>query len=169
MNNVFKLENNNAFNTCQENSPHHAVVDTGCSANTLREDAPVCNHNTNAPTQTVGTPTGHVMNSSASALIKNKNLPDEARKAHLYPELKYKSLMSVGQLCDAGFAVVFRKNKVEIVKNKDALVKGPAYMTGYRNINTDYLWVTDINEENNNKTTTKIKLTANSVYALKSI
>ena len=77
--------------------------------------------------------------------------------------------MSVGQLCDAGFTAVFRKNEVEIVKNEDALVKGPAYMTGNRNQNTDFLWVTDINEEKNNKTTTEIKLTANSVYALKSI
>ena len=152
------------------NNPHHAVVDTGCSANTLRTDAPVCNNNKNAPTQYVGTPTGHTIKSSESAMLQFNNIPEEARVAHLYPDLKYKSLLSVGQLCDSGFTAVFRKNKVEITKDENIVVKGPVQITGKRDETTDLLWVTDISGNNNSITTsTQTQNVTNSVYAMKTI
>ena len=86
---------------------HDAVIDTGCTANTLRSDAPVTNIDTTPPTQYVGTPTGATMKSSAADLISQPQLPEEARRAHVYPDLKYKSLVSVGQLCDSGYTAVF--------------------------------------------------------------
>ena len=109
------------------------------------------------------------MKSSASAMLKNQNIPNEAIKAHLYPDLKYKSLQSVGQLCNSGFAVVFRHNKVEIVKNDDVKVMGLARIVGTRNENTDFLWVTDINENEKMTGYSKNEQIANSVYALKTV
>ena len=76
--------------------PHHAVIDTGCSANILCADAPVVHANPNAPTQYVGTPSGATLKSSASALLSQQNLPNDVRAAHLYPGLAYKSLLLVG-------------------------------------------------------------------------
>ena len=67
---------------------HDAVINTGCTANTLGADAPVTNMDTTAPTQYVGTPTGATMKSSAAALIAHPQLPEAARLAHVYPDLK---------------------------------------------------------------------------------
>ena len=94
------------------------------------------------------------MHSTAAALLLNSNLPREARQAHIYPSLAYKSLLSVGQMCDSGFAAVFTKNNVQVVHEKDVTIKGPAYLTGTRNQQSNHLWVTDIS--GNHKTSAEM-------------
>ena len=115
------------------------MVDTGCSSNTLRHDALVQDINYNAPTQLVGTPTGATMQSTAAALLLNSTLPKEAQQAHIYPSLAYKLLLSVGQMCNSGFAAVFTKNNVQVVDKKDVMVKGPAYLMGTRSQKSNHL------------------------------
>ena len=111
------------------------------------------------------------MRSSASASLKQSNLPETVRKAHLYPDLAYKSLLSAGQFCDAGYAAVFLKDRVEIVKKENVSIKGPPHIVGQRNEATDGLWITDIN--NNSLVPTRDTNTtvnsANSVYNLRTI
>ena len=143
-------------------SPHHAVIDTGCSANTLRADAPVTEINTNAPTQHLGT---------ESAWLKQDNLPHTVRKAHLYPELAYKSLLLAGQFCDAGYAAVFLKYRVEIVKKENVRINGPAQIVGKQNADTDGLWVTDISQSSLATTDdhNAKEHSANSLYTLRTI
>ena len=111
------------------------------------------------------------MRSYASESLLQDNFPETVRKAHLYPNLAYKSLLSAGQFCDAGYAAVFLKNRVEIVKRENVNINGPAHIIGQRNETTDGLWVTDINQssletlEDDNDG----KNRANSVYNLRTI
>ncbi len=132
---------------------HNAVIDTRCTANTLRSDAPVTNVDTTAPPQYVGTPTGGTMKSSAAALIVHPQLPENAQQAHVYPDLKYKSLLLVGQLCDAGYTAVFTAEKVRIVPTQDVQITGTAAIIGKRNEQSDYLWVTDLGSATSNMET----------------
>ena len=60
------------------------------------------------------------MLSNAHALLK-LNLPQHAREANTYPDLTYRSLISVGQLCDAGYRVVFDQNKVEAISKNNTI------------------------------------------------
>ena len=68
------------------------------------------------------------MRSSSTAKLKH-DLPPSARQAHCYPGLTYRSLISVGQLCDAGYKVTFDCNGVAIVDP----VTNKIGMTGSRN------------------------------------
>ena len=124
-----------------------------------------------APPQYVGTPTGATIKSSAAALLPTQNLPLEARKAHVYPGLRYKSLISVGQMCDAGYAAVFTADKAIIVKKEQVTVQGPTTMEGHRNEQSDHLWTTTLsnNVNNDNKPQSTLAAHANSVYALRTI
>ena len=70
---------------------------------------------------------------TSSTLLNIDNIPTKARKAHLHPNLKYKSLLSVGQMCNTGLVAVFCCNKVDIVNNKDVIVTVPAFISGDRN------------------------------------
>ena len=84
--------------------PHQRVVlNSGCSYHTLRDDTPLDARQETLDTKLCGTPTGEVMKSSEIALISHEKFPEKAKTANHYPDLKYKSLFSVGQFCDAGF------------------------------------------------------------------
>ena len=119
----------------------------------------------------VGTPTGDIMESEASALLKNPHFPTAARQAHLYPKLAFKSLLSVGQLCDSGYAAVFKKNNVSIINENDVVITGPAHMLGYRDHTNNQLWVTNIGETGftNNNNTTAQHQQANNVFKMRTI
>ena len=43
------------------------------------------------------------MHSNEEALLKHQGLPTAAREANHYDNLAYKSLVSVGKICDAGY------------------------------------------------------------------
>ena len=78
------------------------VLDTGCLKHTLRTNAPTDERQPTTP-HFCGTPTGQVMDSNEKALLKHNTFPEPARVSHLYNDLNYKSLLSVGQFCDAGY------------------------------------------------------------------
>ena len=58
-----------------------------------------------------------------SSELKIAALPIQARKAHVFPQLKT-SLISIPQLCDAGYKAIFDENKVDIVKDNKILLDG---------------------------------------------
>ena len=80
-----------------------AVLDSGCSTHTLRDDAPSDDRQPTPITKLCGTPTGTTMSANDQALLPFNKLPKEARETHHYPDLKYKSLLLVGQFCDSGY------------------------------------------------------------------
>ena len=67
-------------------------------------------------------------------------LPLQATKAHLFPSLGPSSLVSIGQLCDAGCTAKFHHDKVHIKYHGDIII------TGLRNNATNKLWQLNLNE-----------------------
>ena len=102
----------------------YAVVNSGCSTHAFHADAPVTHRDISALVYTVGTPTGAPMRSSASALTHHSNMPLAARHAHLFPDISYRSLLSVGQFCDAGYRVLFDDIMVYVLDDKGVAMTG---------------------------------------------
>ena len=51
-------------------------------------------------------------------------LPQQARTAHIFPQLASGSLLSIGQLCDAGYTALFDKRKLYIFYNGKIILQG---------------------------------------------
>ena len=85
------------------NTHDTAIIDSGCSGNYLRDDAPVVNRDTTSPSIIASTPNGSTIRSSCSALLTDSALPAHARKSTIFPGLTNQSLLSVGQFADAGY------------------------------------------------------------------
>ena len=81
-----------------------AIIDSGCSGNYLRDDAPIVDKDPTTPRITAGTPNGSIIRSSCSALLTDTALPHHARQSTIFPGLTNLSLLSVGQFADAGYA-----------------------------------------------------------------
>ena len=63
-----------------------------------------------------------------------KRIPDKAKELHEFPAMPSISLMSIGQLCDAGCEAHFDKSSMTITKD------GVPILTGFRSQDTDWLW-----------------------------
>ena len=75
------------------------------------------------------------------------NIPQNARKAHKFPMLAANSLISVAQLCDVDFEVIFYYTKVTATKDSKEIAEG------YRDSKTT-LWrmpITKAKEKNTHK------------------
>ena len=59
-------------------------------------------------------PNGAIVYSSHVGELDLSNLPPAARIAHVFPDLASDSLLSIGQLCDAGCTAFFTKDAVTI-------------------------------------------------------
>ena len=58
-------------------------------------------------------PNGEIITSTHIALLPQHNLPDNARKAHIFPGLQ-KPLISIGTVCDNNCIAVFYAERVTI-------------------------------------------------------
>ena len=58
-------------------------------------------------------PNGDIITSTHIALLPQYNLPDNARKAHIFTGLQ-KPLISIGTLCDNNYIAVFDAERVTI-------------------------------------------------------
>ena len=63
-------------------------------------------------------PDGHIIYSSHTALLPQDTLSIKARHAHIFPDLKNKSLLSIGMFCDNGCLALFDDKKVHIIDKK---------------------------------------------------
>jgi hypothetical protein len=52
------------------------------------------------------------------------DLPPAARIAHIFPALGDTSLISIGQLCDAGCTAIFNANSVHIKLEDKLIIQG---------------------------------------------
>jgi hypothetical protein len=115
-------------------SPHQlAIADTGSTAHFGTIDAPVINKRRSLNPIHIRNPNGTIMTSTHEADLDLPMLPPAACRIHIVPELASASLISMGQLCDAGCAVAFTATKVNVSIN-DTVV-----LTGHRTPNT-LLW-----------------------------
>ena len=78
------------------------------------------------------------MYSTHTANLPIDTLPKAATKVHTFPSLGTTSLLSLGQLCDAGCVATFDSTNCSI-KFKDQEV-----VTGTRNSSTQNLWTTTL-------------------------
>jgi hypothetical protein len=110
-----------------------AIADTGSTAHFGTIDAPVINKRLSLNPISIRNPNGTIMTSTHEADLDLPMLPPAARRIHIVPELASASLISMGQLCDAGCSVAFTASNVNVSIN-DIIV-----LTGHRTPNT-LLW-----------------------------
>ena len=56
-------------------------------------------------------PNGETMQSNHMALLPFPQMTISARRAHVFPALQNKALLSIGQFCDSNFTAFFAKSK----------------------------------------------------------
>ena len=116
--NYSNLVNNNRneklyFNSMCIDSSLEAVADPGTTGHYITQTTPCTNKQTaNHPIPT-NIPNGEIITFSHIALLPQKNLPDKARKAHIFPVLQ-KPLISIGTLCDKNCITFFDEKRVTI-------------------------------------------------------
>ena len=102
-----------------------AIADTGASGHYLRPNDPHIETNGTKTPILVGLPNGAVLQSTnKTCKLALPQLPPDAREAHIIPGLTHSSLVSIGQLCDAGCEATFDKQKVTITKDQITLISG---------------------------------------------
>ena len=72
-------------------------------------------------------PNGENIQSTHRALLNIKNIPIEAKICYIFPKLKGKTLILVGQFCDQGFTAVFAKKYARIEKYGIVYLRGNKY------------------------------------------
>lgn len=108
-----------ALSTTTFNSPSPPtfstlIADTGCSAHFCTPTHSLVNvQRTDVPVQ-IRIPDGTCMESTHHGELDIPALPVAARRAHIVPALTGQSLISIGQLCDAGCDVSFNATSVDI-------------------------------------------------------
>jgi hypothetical protein len=135
------------FEVCQNPPlprPHEtAIVDSGCTGHFLLVKAPCLNKVKSQTPLTVRLPNGTTMESSHTAELDISELSAAASKAHVFPGMDNHSLLSVGQLCDKGYIVTFKRASVTICDSeKSQILNSP------RDLNTG-LWRINLKQPNN--------------------
>jgi hypothetical protein len=101
-------------------------VDSGCTGHFLLVTAPCLNKVKSRNPLTVRLPNGTTMESSHTADLDIPELNAAASKSHVFPGMAHHSLLSVGQLCDEGYIVTFRRDTVTICNSENSkLLSGP--------------------------------------------
>jgi hypothetical protein len=115
------------------------IADTGSAAHFF-QDFPVTNRRITTSPIAIRNPNGSIMCSTHEGEIDIPNLPRAARTVHIVPDLASHSLLSIGQLCDAGCIVEFTATNVT-VRHNDSIV-----LQGHRTPATQ-LWHIDLPKE----------------------
>ena len=72
----------------------------------------------------IANPNGTIMYSTHESDLDLPNLPPSARRVHIVPDLKSLSLLSMGQLCDAGCVVNFDAKTVTVELSNKRIMDG---------------------------------------------
>lgn len=106
-------------------NPHTAIADSGATGHYIKPSDPHQKTGASQHIITVGLPNGAFLNSTnEDCLLDLPQLSKQARQAHIIPELKNSSLISIGKLCDAGCIAKFDKNYVVIQQNGNTIITG---------------------------------------------
>ena len=135
-----------------------AIADTAATGHYITQECPVVDKRSTNYGVNVTLPDGNSINSTHTALLQlPSQLPINARTAHIFPDLKSGSLISIGQLCDHNCTAIFDATQVKIYY-KDAII-----MSGARSINTNNLWVLELDDLPNQTTTNVVTFADSSV------
>jgi hypothetical protein len=103
------------------------------------------------------------MKSTHTATLDIPQLSKSAKAAHIFPSVENNSLLSVGQLCDEGYFVLFSRDEVKILDEKQKII-----MKGNRDCATG-LWRINLYRKKNDCNISQKQPqihSANNVYAL---
>ena len=107
------------------NNQPTAIADSGATGHYIKPSDPHQTTGTSQPIITVGLPNGaHLQSTGENCMLDLPQLNQQARQAHILPELKNSSLISIGKLCDAGCIAKFDKNHVVIQQNGNTIITG---------------------------------------------
>lgn len=110
-----------------------AIADTGSTAHFCTTDAPVTNIRVAVTPISIHTPGSTILTSTHEGELVLPNLPPAACHVHIVPSLATASLLSIGQLCDAGCVAEFTADTLTIT------YAGSIVLTGTRTASTR-LW-----------------------------
>ena len=105
------------------------VADSGVTSYFVTIKAPIINRTRTTKPLAITTANGAVIYSSHTAELNLPNLPLTARICHVVPHLGDFSLISVGQLCDAGCDVTFTRKKWTSVTEETLLCRADGRAT----------------------------------------
>jgi hypothetical protein len=66
-------------------------------------------------------PNGQTMKYMHTNTLDIPQLSKSSKAAHIFPAVEKNSLLSVGQLCDEGYFVLFSRDEVKILNEKQKL------------------------------------------------
>ena len=91
-----------------------AIADTGSTAHFFTISAPLTNKCVTDTPISIHNLNGTIMISTHVANLDIPALPPEAQHVHIVPALASNSLISIGQLCDAGCAASFDATTIKV-------------------------------------------------------
>jgi hypothetical protein len=91
-----------------------ALLDSGCTAHFLLDNAKCTNKLLAETPLEVRLPNGATIASTHTATLNKNSFPHAARQAHILPGLDQHSLLYVVQMCDSGCVVTFTATKVAV-------------------------------------------------------
>ena len=103
---------------------NHAIADSGCNGHFIMIDGPCSDIQPATTPIHVQLPDSNTITSTHTGLLQMPSLPLAARRAHLFPDLTSGSLLSIGQLCDAGCTALFNRTTVTIRSASTILATG---------------------------------------------
>ena len=82
-----------------------AAIYSGCTNNTCPLTAPVQNIQKTAPSAAINVklPNDQIMGQSHHGIVPIVDMPSSAQEVKIFPDDMYKTLLSLGQLADAGY------------------------------------------------------------------
>ncbi|KAI2513563.1 Reverse transcriptase (RNA-dependent DNA polymerase) [Fragilaria crotonensis] len=101
-----------------------AIADTGSTAHFCTIDAPVINRRPTSCPISIHTPGGTILTSTHEAELDLPFLPLAARHVHIVPSLATASLLSIGQLCDAGCVAEFTATTLTVTFQHTIVLTG---------------------------------------------
>jgi hypothetical protein len=117
-------------------------VESGCTGHCLLVNAPSLNKVKSRTPLTVRLPNGATMESSHTDDLDIPELNAAASKAQFSAGMAHHSLISVGHLCDEGYIVTFKQDRVTICNSESSKL-----LTGPRDVNTG-LWRINLKKTN---------------------
>jgi hypothetical protein len=116
--------NHAAYSCTGPPTTYASIADSGATPHFVTVNALVINKQIAVLPLAIYNPNSSIMYSTYTAEINVLHLPRAVRVCHIAPGLSTYSLISIGQLCDAGCAVLFLTNIVRIGFKNAVIMQG---------------------------------------------
>jgi hypothetical protein len=160
---IFKVNLANNLNLYSIPVAHKtAILESGCSSNYLKRGSYCIDKKQAHIPIKVRLPNSTILSSSATADLACTTFNDRARSEHIINDLAGHSLLSCGQMCDAGYEVLFDAGRAQVIEG-NVTVQGRIVLHGQRDHPTG-LWTVPLDEK-----TTKNNESIHSIYKISNV